>query len=270
MNRNTRKWLVVLGIIAVLVTAGIAAYAFQPANADGQITVVAPSFTAGTESARGNLLARINYAEARLAETDVASAANPSSPNTYWAVQATHNDLISAIAAARNVYTRAGIFSPGEEFDVTVNIDGNTGGFAAMLLRLQLPTQIQVVGITPGPDFNVAGTHHPSFMGGPGWNPDTYSVDPRSGDVIAGWAGREEGNFTANNTTLMTFRLRVTPGTAVNQTVGPIQLSFGTAIEPHTDAPVRINAGSNQPLSMSIQGQTGGTVNLGSVRVVAP
>jgi hypothetical protein len=284
MKQSKKKLLVVLGIIAVVVTAGLAAYAFQPASApDGQITVTAPNFNDTDLTARiaasKALGERLVYARARRAETDIDQGGS----GAFWATQGVHNTFNAAIAAAEAVYSSAGIFSPGDEFDIAVNIAGNSGGFAGMYLRLQLPSRLEVVRITPGASFvtdpfHHNGHNHDFFNAGENWNRETFAVNPpATGGVVAGWAGRTSGNFT-NNGTLVTFTVRVTPG-ATGIDVGPISIGFGTAQAPFGDRPVRVPGAGQEsvPLEMSIQGQVipiAGNdrsfipVTLGSVRIV--
>jgi len=265
---RTRKLLAVAGIIAVLVTVGVVVYAFQPASTDGQLNVVAPTLgsapTSGMLTARANLLASINNAKDSRDATDIEVSDPRQRP--YWAPGTAHNDINAAIATAEEVLSRSGIYRRGDEFDVTVNMSTNPGGFVAMLLRLQLPAGLEVVKVTPGANFV-----HPSFQGGIEWNPDTFVLPRQGGTVYAGWAGREDANFTGIGT-LMTFRLRVRNDAPLGNTA-PILLSFGTAVAPHTDAPVRRAANTNTALNaMSIQGVTNPTgnnqVNLGVARIV--
>lgn len=259
MKQGKKKLLVVLGIISIIATVGVvAAFAFQGAGADGSITVGIPNY-------RGDALAielanRVVYAETLKRDTDTAAGGS----NTHWAPQSAHTAFQNAIDTARGV---AGVFAPGAEFDVPVEITGNTG-FQAMMLRLELPPQLEVIRITQGANF----TRNATFRA-QGWQAGSNNIVPaRSGAVVAGWVGGGSGdlaNFTSNGT-MLTYRLRVLP-TAAQGVTEPITIGFGTAVEPYHDRPIRVNAGgANVALTMSIQGTTMtnySPINIGRIHV---
>jgi len=277
MFQNTskaKKLMVVMGIIAVLAVAGVAVFAFQgSSDADGRITVIAPNygFQSTLTTARNNLNDRITVAQ----NLKNATGTVQGGPETHWASLPNHATFQAAIDAAKAVYdTTGGSFRRGDEFDVIVNIDGNNHGFASMMLSLVLPNELELVRVTPGVNFdhNV----HASFDGGPDWNPDTNQYSPaRTGTIVVGWGGRNEGNFmSTGNVNLLTYRVRVRSNAGTNITTNNITLAFSNAVAPGVagEAPNRINPGGNSQLNMSIQGvevtNTGTAVQLGTVRII--
>jgi hypothetical protein len=272
MNQKKRilKVLVVTGIIAILATAGIAAFAFQGAsNADGQITVSMPTTVASLPSARlAELQARIAHANNLINTVDRVAGGSAS----HWAPAPHHDNLEAAVAEASAL--RGVAASSPRVFDITANIAGNVqgvnGGFSGMTLRLELPPGLALVGAIPGPAFR----EPVSFQGGPGWNADTFAINPpRTGDVAVGWSGTlgvgdTPVNFTGNGT-LVTFRVQVTTATG---TTGPIRIGFGSNLAPYHDRPTRsLPGGTLQELSMSINGTNMAAdyapVSLGSITI---
>jgi hypothetical protein len=277
MNQNKRiprNLLVVLAVIATIAVIGIVAYAFQPASTDGQITVIAPNFVSdGNDEARltalDQLLERINYAKARRDETAIGQGG----PLPFWASQGVHDTFNTAIRAAEDIYVRTGMFAPGEEFDVPVRIDGNLG-FSSMMLRLNIPPELELVKINPGSAFSQQ--FQPPNRN---WNPDTKVINPpMTGNILAGWGGGAEtgsNDFSANGV-MLTYTLRVRSNAAVNTTTAPITITFANNVD--YEFPVRMHTDPTDghqvstPLTMSIQGTTiatlGQVVELGRVRIV--
>jgi len=258
-NKRTVKLLVVFGIIAVLAMAGIAAFAFQGddfqgANApDGQLTVTRQHVNPASMSpfsrpaTNDGLIELIARAESLLATTDL----GPGGTGTHHiptAQSAVYNTLVAELAAARTLADNTRMFRVNEELDLVVDITGNTGGFAGMMLRIDLPARLHLVSVTPGPMFRysvpspAAGQESPStFVGPPGWVPEFREDGSRStnpftffdhtltssqpddarpriviGTNVAsertvryfGWGGRFSGNYTGDGV-LVTIRVRV-------------------------------------------------------------
>jgi len=266
---RAKKLLLVLSLVSVLIVVGVAAaFAFNGSSVDGQITVEAPNFTTATITERDNLDARIAFAEQLKANTDIGGP-NSGSNNSHWATPAHHDEFQEAIDAAKEARIRAGIFRRGETFDVPVKIAGNGGGFAGMFFKINVPAGLELVGVEPGALFAEPATFH----GGPDWDYETflYSSAKTNTVVTAGFGGRVDGgNYTADGV-LFTYKFRVANNAPQNQNTDPMTISFGTALYPFEDIPVRSVANNVAPLSMSINGVTmtgSNTVTLGSVRVV--
>jgi len=266
-KKGLAKLLAVLGVVAVIGAVGVAVFAFQGASADGQITVLMPSFEDGALT----FVERLDFAKNLKATTDI-NGPNAGSPNSHWAPAGAHSTFQGAIDTAEAVRNRIGIFRRGQEFDVQVNIAGNTtganGGFAAMMLRMQLPPQLEIVNVRQGTNF----THNDSFQGGPGYNSANGNITPaRTGTVVLGWSGRNSGNFNTASGTIMTFTLKVRDGAALG-TTPYVTMGFGTEMDPPGDMPVRILGNRNDQLSMSIQGtvmtDVFTPVNIGRVHII--
>jgi len=291
---SIKKLLALLGLVALVATVGmVTVFALQEEdceglacyecplaaecddvffgdNANGQITMVAPVFRTGSTgfdnefSARVTELGnRITFARNLLNATD-RGGPNPGSARTHYAPVAAYDTFESAIITAENLHTRAGIVRAGEEFEIIVSIAGNqNGGFSAMLVQLELPARLELVGVRPGASFANG------FIGGPNWTSDTNRFTPaRPGTTISGWGGMSTTNNTANGE-LMVYTVRATPGVAT--TTGNIVARFQNAVSGR-DVPVRTNASNIQELSMSINGVTmtgTNSVNIGTVSILA-
>jgi len=243
------KLLIALGLVAILITASVvASFAFQGNSVDGQITVIAPSYTAGTETARATLRDRLNFARNLLNNTDNA----PGGSRSHYAAQGDIDVFAQAIRNAEEIYTRAGIFARNEEFDIIVNIAGNSAGFSSMLFRVILPSGLELVGVKPTADF----ADHFEHPTGATWNSTTGVLStPLTGTLVMGWSGRQSGNFTANGE-MLRLRVRAASNAALG-TTDQIRFGFGSAISPFYDVPTR-SVGNNPPapITMSIQGVT--------------
>jgi len=280
MKHGKKKVLVLLGIIAIIATAGIAAFAFQPTAVDGVITVMAPSFIEGNQSthlaARNELNNLVTQARTLLNTTDRATAANPSSSNTHYALPVNHDTFRAALEDAQGVLARAGMFRTGDEFDVVVRIASNSEGFSGMFLCLEVPDRLEVVGVRPGAAFV-----DPSFVAHDSYNSATgrYGT-PQTGQVVVGWQGKSDGNL-AGDGTLLVYTLRVT-GTTNNVTTDNLKISFRSALAPYADRPMGMRGplndqgvpSNNVPLTMSLQGinmtgtNMGQEIDLGRVRII--
>jgi hypothetical protein len=285
MKQSRKKLLVVLGALVAVITVGVLAYAFQPGamGANGEISVVWASYE------RSLLDAKIKEAQTEKANTDISPTPVSPSTRTYYAPQTAHTALDNAIALAQGVYNSTGTvdkatYARSERFDITVNLDSNIGGgFASMMLRLELPPQLEVVRIAPGSNF-ANGTHqlpgedpHPYFQGGAGWTGGNVDLSsPRDGAVVVSWAKTDAittGNYS-NTGNLITYTLRVKSGAALGRTA-PIRFGFGNGLgdtpEVYRDVPQRFDATQNTNLAMSVNGtlMTGNyeLVNIGTIMI---
>jgi hypothetical protein len=105
-------------------------------------------------------------------------------------------------------------FARGEEFDLCLVIEGNTG-FNSMFLNMVLPPQLELISLTP----HVAPPPPP-----PPQNPFEFHWYQTGNSIIAGWVNNTAGqNYQGGE--LMTYRLRVRNDAALGLTP-PITLAF--------------------------------------------
>jgi hypothetical protein len=265
MNQNkrfSRKLLVISAFVAIAAVLAVAAYAFQPASTHGSVTINGPFYDEGMVEAQTDLLARIAVAENLLATTDSATAGIPNSPNTHWATPAAHTTLRNAIAQAR---VNGAVFAPGDTFQITANIEGNTG-FSGMMIRIGLPPQLEIIAVTPSAAFG--GPEFPNFQGGVGWDSATKAVNPplTGNATVSGWGGGTNTTYTTDGA-FLTYTVRVRTGAAAGVTA-PITVSFYNSVTGY-EFPSDINS---NPLTMSLQGTPistlGQVINVGGVRII--
>lgn len=153
--------LLVLTIFIVGVSAPVI-YA-QPSGADG---ILHYSFSVGGISSigeskfepyiTGEFTTLIEYAESLIGRTFVSKDGTDISVNEHWADEAAHEAFQIAIETARTELKLIRdmkvleYFEPGDEFEMTLSISGNSG-FASMMLQLTVPeglelTRVNVVG----------------------------------------------------------------------------------------------------------------------------
>jgi len=271
MNQNKRvTLLVVLAIIAVVAVLGIAVYAFQPASTNGSITITGASYQTGMDAAVNTLRATIADAEARRDETDVGDVGT----KNWWATPQVHNTFQIEIDKAKAMLNAASVYSQGDTFELDINIAGNTG-FTAMMFKLGLPPQLELIKAEPKDAAYVNGFYCPSFIGPLTWDPGMdFAVNPpmtNSDSIVMGWGGRETGSFLSNGV-LLTLTLRVRDDATAG--VAPLTIAFANNLH-GSELPTNMTSLQNtQELTMSLQGTTITNANrdqiipIGNVRIV--
>jgi hypothetical protein len=263
-KRVSRRLTVFLSIIAMFAVAGVAMYLnVQSSDANvlhGRITVAGPFAAEGTGAAMLELQSNITIASGLFSETVAANSGAGLSPSTWWAPAAARTTFNTAITTATN-YLNSISFAAGQEFDISVSIADNAG-FAGMMLALNLPPQLQLVGIT---------NHAHNIFDSPHWD-GTFTVSPpRTGNnLVAGWGPQMSGNNVLNysvNGQLLTYRVRVVTGAAAGAT-NPIGITFANSHPPHQELPA--NAAGDY-LNISVNGgnalTAGQLVDLGRILI---
>ncbi|MCL2047356.1 MAG: hypothetical protein FWG87_01400 [Defluviitaleaceae bacterium] len=276
MEQASKKLSFVLSVVAMLAVVGFVfctnvQYA-EASSVDGNFTVSGPFLTAGMDTALNTLSERIAVAENLINTTLVAPNGSGIPPANFWAPQAAHTALNASITSAKAMVNSVS-FKAGDTFDVTVSVAGNTG-FAALLLHLQMPDELEVIAVKQGlahNGFDVGGTGIE-----PGdWNYTTGALaKPISPNIFAGYspimAGTSVSNFTGNGV-LFTYTMRVKSGAAAGITEAAT-VKFSGSQPPYTDNPTKVVGADNLPLSLTMNGSgiltPGQVVTLGNVLIV--
>lgn len=258
-----------LSLVVMVLTMSLAFSTVAFAASDGRITATVnglPVNLAGTDAGDlwAQLSARVGVATQLLADTPHSVASDTINPvdeqrvgyaaqvpaGQWGATSAAHTMLQNAINAA--VLILENQFSPGEEFDLTIGMEGNVG-FAGLIMQIGLPVQLELADFSDNRNFFDAGFTSPPPP--TGWFAEYFTLAAgempvrRNRDVPVvmpegnynfyhvGWAGRPD-NFSGSGD-FFTARVRVLPGTALGS-LPPITLALANAIAPYNDPPTNL------------------------------
>jgi len=209
------------------------------AGANGKLVAIvsAPIFLADTSE----LAARIQVAEHLKNETIVSeNGAGIPHENFWWATRKVYENFENAIDAAQKIIDDiekinfVGPLSRGDEFQITLRIENNTG-FANLATKISVPAGLELTNIALGDAPNLSN----GFVA-----PENFPI-VGSQTAIALWGARTN-NFSDANADLLTYTFKISADAIAGETA-PIFFAFEDFIG---DAPpLDING---KPLSISL------------------